>query len=43
MVDSTYCKLIIKKIDTMSNDSEHKNKGKAQSISEKYKFLALQK
>ena len=26
----------------MSNDSEHKNKGKAQSIAEKYKFLALQ-
>ena len=26
----------------MSNDSEHKNKGKAQSITEKYKFLALQ-
>ena len=26
----------------MSNDSEHKNKGKSQSIAEKYKFLALQ-
>jgi len=26
----------------MSNDGEHKNKGKAQSIAEKYKFLALQ-
>lgn len=26
----------------MSNDSEHKNKGKAHFIAEKYKFLALQ-
>jgi hypothetical protein len=26
----------------MSNDSEHKNKGKSHSIAEKYKFLALQ-
>lgn len=26
----------------MSNNSEHKNKGKAQSIAEKYKFLTLQ-
>lgn len=26
----------------MGNDSEHKNKGKAQSIAEKYKFSALQ-
>lgn len=26
----------------MSNESEHKNKGNAHSIAEKYKFLALQ-
>ena len=26
----------------MSNDSEHKNKGKAHSIAEKYKFSGLQ-
>ena len=26
----------------MSNDTEHKSKRKVQSISEKYKFLALQ-